>query len=161
MPEIQIQGTVIDFPDTAQSPDWSEAVIQFAVAVENALASIVGAFDVAPQVLIIDAYNPGTNVDIPNLSFPTSSVRSAFIRYSVFRTTTLETAYESGELQIVYNPNGPVNNKWEYAQSKISDGKISFTITDTGQVRFSTTSMSGSNHAGNLTYVAQSILQSS
>lgn len=158
--EIEIQGNLIEFPSSSQSPNWAEAVIKFAQAVEGALATIVGAFDVAPQSLIIDAQNPGTDVDITALSFPTSSVRSAFIRYAVYRTTTLEVAYESGELLIVYNQAGPINNKWEIAQRLVGDGKITFNITDTGQVRFSTTAMSGSNHAGKLTFVAQSILQS-
>lgn len=158
--QINIQGTVIDFPEAATSPQWAEAIDQFARAVEAALASVVGAFDVAPQALIIDPYNPGTNVDIVALSFPVSSVRSAFIRYAVFRTTTIASAYESGELLIVYNPNGPTNNKWEIAQRLVGDGKISFYMTDAGQMQFSTTALAGSNHAGKLTFVAQSILQS-
>jgi len=160
MPDINIQGTIVSFPDSAASPNWAEAMDQFAKAVEAALASVVGAFDVAPQALIIDPYNPGTNVDITALSFPVSSVRSAFIRYAIFRTTTTASAYESGELLIVYNPNGPVNNKWEIAQRLVGDGKITFSITDAGQVRFSTTALAGSNHSGKLTFVAQSILQS-
>lgn len=160
MPEITIQGTVIDFPDSSESPNWAEAMIQYAQAVEDALATVVGAFDVAPQALIIDAYNPGTNIDISSLSFPTSTVRSAFIRYAVFRSTSTTSVYESGEILIVYNPNGPVNNKWEIGQRKLGDGKISFSVTDAGQMRFSTTAISGSNHTGKLTFVAQSILQS-
>lgn len=160
MPIINIQGTVINFPDSAASPQWAEAIDQFAVAVEGALSSVVGAFDVSAQALIIDPYNPGTDIDIVALSFPISSVRSAFIRYAVFRSTTLTQAYESGELLIVYNPNGPINNKWEIAQRLVGDGKITFSITDAGQVRFSTTALSGSNHSGKLTFVAQSILQS-
>lgn len=158
--QINIQGTIIDFPESATAPNWGEAVDQFARAVEGALASVVGAFDVAPQALIIDAFNPGTNIDIVALSFPISSVRSAFIRYAVFRETSSDSAYESGELLIVFNPNGPVNNKWEVAQRLVGDGKISFNMTDAGQMRFSTTALPGSNHTGKLTFVAQSILQS-
>lgn len=160
MPDINIQGTIISFPDSAASPNWAEAVDQFAKAVEGALGSVVGAFDVAPQALIIDPYNPGTNIDITPLSFPVSSVRSAFIRYAVFRSTTATSVYESGELLVVYNPNGPINNKWEIAQRLVGDAQITFSITDAGQVRFSTIALAGSNHTGKLTFVAQSILQS-
>lgn len=164
MSNINIQGTVIQFPDSATNPNWAPAVDQFAKSVEQALAAIVGPFDVAPQALIIDAYNPGTNIPIAALSFPTATVRSAFIRYAVFRTTTTDLAGEAGEISIFYNPNGPVNNKWEISQvitSGISgNGRISFSITDVGQVEFSTDALSGSNHSGKLTFVAQSILQS-
>lgn len=157
---ITIQGTPITFPVSGSSPQWAEAVDQFARAVEGALNSVVGAFDVAPQALIIDAYNPGTNIPIAALSFPTASVRSAFIRYAVFRATNTTSVYESGELEIVYNPNGPTNNKWEVAQRLVGDGQITFSVTDTGQVEFSTLAIAGSSHTGKLTFVAQSILQS-
>lgn len=157
---ITIQGTPIVFPVAGSSPQWAEAVDQFAKAVEGALNSVVGAFDVAPQAIIIDAFNPGTNIPISALSFPTATVRSAFIRYAVFRTTNSVSVYESGELEVVYNPNGPVGNKWEIAQRLVGDGDITFSITDTGQVEFSTTAIAGSSHTGKLTFVAQSILQS-
>ena len=157
---ITIQGTVINVPTPGTSPQWGEAMDQFMKAVEGALNSVVGAFDVAPQALIIDAYNPGTNINIAALSFPTASVRSAFIRYAVFRATNSTSVYESGELEIVYNPNGPVNNKWEIAQKLVGDGQIRFNVTDTGQVQFSTIAIAGGSHTGKLTFVAQSILQS-
>lgn len=157
--QITIQGTPITFPSAGGSPQWAEAVDKFAQAVEGALNSVVGAFDVAPQALIIDAYNPGTNINIAALSFPTASVRSAFIRYAVFRSTNSTSVYESGELEIVYNPNGPTNNKWEIAQKLVGDGQILFNVTDTGQVQFSTTSISGGSHVGKLTFVAQAVLQ--
>lgn len=157
---ITIQGTPITFPVAGSSPQWAEAVDQFAQAVEGALNSVTGAFDVAPQALIIDAFNPGTNIPIAALSFPTASVRSAFIRYAVFRSTNTTSVYESGELEIVYNPNGPINNKWEVAQRLVGNGDITFSVTDTGQVEFSTIAIAGSSHTGQLTFVAQSILQS-
>ena len=36
---VIIQGTIIDFPSSGQSPDWSSAVIQFAEAVSQAFTS--------------------------------------------------------------------------------------------------------------------------
>lgn len=161
---INIQGTVIDFPDSSANPNWSEAVDQFAKAVEQALASLVGPFDVPPQALIIDAYNPGTNIPIAALSFPISTVRSAFIRYAVYRTSSNDLAGESGDIEIFYNPAGPTNNKWELVQTIdsaiVGNGRISFAISDVGQISFSTTALTGSNHTGKLTFTAQSILQS-
>lgn len=160
MPSINIQGTIIDFPDSAAAPNWAEAIDQFANAVAGALGSVVGAFDVAAQALIIDPYNPGTNVDIAALSFPVSTVRSAFIRYAVFRQTSTNSVYESGELLVVFNPFGPTGNKWEISQRLVGDGQIRFSITDAGQVQFTTIAIAGSSHTGKLTFVAQSILQS-
>lgn len=159
MPIITIGSTIIDFPNSGSSPNWSSAVISFAEAVQNTLSGLAGPADVFPQIFVINAFNPGTNVPIPNLTFSTTIVRAAFIRYAVYRTTSATSAYESGELNIVYNPNGPVNNKWEYSRDYIGDGQISFTITDTGEVQLNTTALAGINHAGKLVYSAQALLQ--
>ena len=161
MPVITILGQAIDFPDSAQQPNWAPAVIEFAQAVEDALnAAGVGTFDVPPQVLTIDAYNPGINVNINALAFPTSAVRGAFIRYAVFRTTSTANAYEIGTLNIVYNPNNPVGDKWEITREFTGDGQITFDITDDGQITFSTLTLSGINHQGKISFSAQSLLQS-
>lgn len=156
---LTIGGTIIEFPSSAAAPNWAEGVIQFAQATEAALASVAGAFDVAPQIQIIDAYNPGVNVDMPSFSFPTSDVRAAQLIYSVYRTTTTETAYETGTLQIVYSPNNPSTQQWEVSRQYTGDGKISFYVTDAGQVQFTTEAMGGSSHTGTLTYTAKALLQ--
>lgn len=159
MPQINIRGTIIDFPDSAESPNWAPAVIQFAEEVAAALDLIIGPFDVAPQVLNIDAYNPGVNVNLPNLAFSTTQVRGAIVNYSVFRQTDSNKAAESGLFIIVYNPDGPVNNKWAIAQQKVNDASISFSITDNGQFQFTTTSIAGLNHTGRVTYYAKALEQ--
>jgi hypothetical protein len=157
--EIQIQGTVIEFPESAAEPNWAPAIIEFAQAVEAALNQVTGAFDVAPQVQIIDAYNPGVAIDMPNFAFPVSDVRAVDIIYSVFRSTTDETVAEMGSIQMVYNPDGPVSQKWETSRESTGDAKISFAVTDLGQVTFTTQTMTGTNHVGRLTYQAKALLQ--
>lgn len=152
---VTIQGTPIAFPESGTSPNWAPAVDKFAVAVEGALAGIVGPADVSPQVFVIDAYNPGTNIDIPNLSFSTSTVRAAFIRYALYRSTDSASAYEAGTLTICYNTAGGV---WDMGQQFVGNGQFSFNITNVGQVQMSTNTLSGINHAGKITYSASSLL---
>lgn len=159
MPLITILGTVINFPDSGSAPQWSQAVIQFATLVSQAINSVIGSFDVPPQSLTIDGNNPGTNVSIPNLTFSTLSVRAAFIRYSVYRNTSLSTAVEQGTILIAYNPTNPSGNLWEINQDKIGNAHITFSVTDTGEVEFSTTAISGTSHNGVIFYTAQSMLQ--
>lgn len=154
MPTIIIQGTPIEIPNSAASPNWSEGIIQAFQAIEAALNAVVGTYDVPPQSMSIDSYNPGSNVDITNLAFPTSNVRSAFIRYAVYRTTSTTVAYETGDLEIVYDSS---SGSWEISRSFTGDGKISFDITNTGQVRLSTETLGGINHAGILTYSANAL----
>lgn len=157
--QIVIQGTIIDFPTSDEAPNWADAVVQFAQAVEAAIAVAIGPFDLAPQVLNIDAYNPGTNIDIINLTFSTTQVRAADIFYSVYRNTTTVTAVEQGIIHIVYDPSAPVNNKWNISQERTGDASISFNITDVGQVRFTTTSLAGLNHTARLTFSAKALQQ--
>lgn len=165
MPSITIQGTVIAFPDSGTSPDWSTAVIQFAQSVATALTFSVGTYDIPPQNFDISNYNAVSNQNIPALQFPTSQVRSVLIRYAVYRTTSTQVAYESGLMQAIYNSSG---GSWELSREYVGEGKIAFNITNTGQIQFSTNattgtnaaSLTGSNHVGKIIFSASTLLQS-
>lgn len=156
---IQIQGNIINFPSSGQDPNWSEGVIAFAQAVEAALATLVGPFDVPPQVFVLTS-NANSNVSLPNLSFPSSDVKGAIIEYAVVRTTTTANVTETGSLIINFNTNNPVTNKWEISRDYIGDADITFSVTDSGQIQFSTTVISGVDHVGTITYRATAILLS-
>lgn len=159
MPQLNIQGTIINFPDSGESPNWAPAVIQFAQAVEEALSAVAGPFDVSPQIFVMTS-NANSNVSLPNLAFPTSSVRGAFIRYSVFRTTSLNTVSESGNMIVTYNPDGPIGNKWEIIREYVGNAQVTFSITDVGQIQFSSSLLTGTGHAGTISYAGQALLQS-
>lgn len=158
---INIANTIINFPESGAAPNWAPAVIQFAIAVQDALASFVGPFDIPPQIYTMTS-NANNNVNLPNLAFPTTTVRGAIISYSVFRNTTgtgAQTISETGQIYVNYNPTNPVGNKWEINRDYIGNAQVTFNITDVGQVQFSSTLISGLNHTGKVTYQAKSILQ--
>lgn len=161
MPTLIINSQVIDFPDSAASPNWAEAVIQFALAVQGALNLVGGTYDVSPQSFNIDAFNSASNIDIPALSFPTSAVRAVFIRYSVFRQTDSNSAYEAGDMIAVFNSNNASGFKWTLSLGNRtgSGAQITFNVTDTGQFQFSTTAISGTNHVGKIAFDARALEQ--
>lgn len=161
MPIINVGSTIIDFPDSAASPNWSEAVIQFAQAVANQLNITTGTYDVAPQSFIIDTYNGASNIDIPTLNFPSTAVRAVFISYSVYRETSSENAEESGDMIAVYNDNNAIGLKWTLTRGNVSGagGQISFNMNDLGQVQFSTVALSGSGHEGKISFSARALEQ--
>jgi hypothetical protein len=161
MPDITINGQVISFPASGDSPDWSPAIVQFAQAVAAALAISTNAYDVSPQTFTIDSYNSASNVNIPNLTFPTNAVRTVFIRYSVYRTTNSANAYEAGDLVAIYNPNNATNSKWAVSQIRSAGGgaNLTFNMTDAGQIQFTTTALSGSSHAGKIAFDARAFAQ--
>ena len=156
MPQLNISGTIIDFPDTAASPDWSQGIILFAQLVANALSGLLGPNDVSPQVFVIDAFNAPAEINIPNLTFSGAAVRTANIRYGVYRTTSTTTVFEEGDIQLIYDN---ADGIWGLTRQRTGDAKISFDITNAGQVRFSVQAITGSGYAGKLVYAAVTLPQ--
>ena len=156
---ITINGTTIQFPASGQSPNYAPAIIEFAQLVEAALNSFVGPFDIPPQVFVMTS-NANTNVNLPNLAFPTSVVRGAIISYSVYRQTDSLVITETGEIVVDYNQTNPVGNKWEINKDFVGDAQTTFNITDVGQMQFSTSLMTGINFVGSISYQAKAILTS-
>lgn len=154
MPTITINGTPIDIPASGSSPNWSEGIIQALQAIESALGAVVGDFDVPAQTFTIDAYNPGTDIEIEALSFPTDAVRAVYIRYMVHRITDSTEVNEQGTLQALYNT---TDNTWDFSRDYSGDANISFAITTDGQVTFSTEEIAGDSHTGFITFVAQTL----
>jgi hypothetical protein len=152
---IVIGGTPIDVPNTTENPNWGPAMVQFFRAVENAFSLALGPYDIPPQVFDItgDAYNPAVSpLNVKGLSFSTTVVRAVFIQYSVFRTATAATAWESGNIIAVYN-----GTTWDVERDRVGDGKITFSITDTGQVQFVTTAIGTNPHSGKISFKATAL----
>jgi hypothetical protein len=157
--KIIIKGTAITLPSSGASPNWSPAILEAFKALADAVNAITGTYDVAPQVQPINDDNQVINRPIDNLSFPSLDVRAATIYYSVYRKTDLNEVTEAGTLEISYNDKRSApNTKWEMVRMGAGDASIDFNITDLGQIRFSTTSLSGSNHEGKISYRAIAIL---
>lgn len=162
--QITIKGTIIEYPSSAASPNWAPALIEFAQAVEEAINSIAGTFDVAPQVQNIDTNNPSTNIDITNLTFPISQVRAATIFYTVYRKTEDsgppdgQEVSEEGTLEILYNASNPATEKWHMIRAGQGDAFINFDITDSGQITFTTTALTGISHTGIVAFRAIAVL---
>lgn len=160
MPDVTIQGTVIEFPNSGSAPNYAPPLIQFAEAVEDALSGVVGTYDVSARSFTIDSVPNATATDVPSLAFPTSEVRGAYVKYTIYRTTNSADAAETGTLMLIYNPNNSSNEKWEVVREAVGDGQVTFSCTDTGQVQVTLTALSGTGHTGKLNYSAQAIQQS-
>lgn len=156
MPLITIAGTPIEFPNTGNSPIWSDAVIQFAQAVELALSGLIGPGDIGKHYFpLTSGQNPVSNLTVVGLFFDPLVVRSAFVRYYVYRTTTATKVAEAGTMTMVYNPDNSAGSKWEVSRQFIGDAEVTLTMLDSGQVQITTTAIAGSNHSGTVGFVAQ------
>jgi hypothetical protein len=169
--QINISGTTIEFPSSAQSPNWAPALIEFAQTVEGALSGVVGTYDVPPQV--ISLVNNGVKTDITALSFPTNLVRSVTVRYGFYRQIETSPAvfskqYETGTLLLVSDSSGWVLQREfignttpiENPAGTISSG-LMFYINSSGQVSYDASILSGigGTYQGSLTFAAQALAQ--
>lgn len=156
MPIIIIQNTVIDFPNSAREADWSPAVIQFAEAVEGALAVAVGPYDVSPQVFIL-TNNYNNLLPIPNLQFSPNNVRSTEIRYSVWRETDTTTHFTEGTLNLFYDTR--IGDWCLQREDNIGNviNEIRFDVSNNGQILLNTVNMSGIDYNGSISYYAKSL----
>jgi len=166
MPKLVIKGTTVNIPASGASPNWAQSIIDAFTAMAEAVNAFAGTYDVAPQTKNIDIYNSSSNIDINNLIFPQPDVRGVTVFYTVSRKTS-ETTFgagdnqefsEVGSLEMVYNSSRGTGLKWEIGRMGEGDAKITFNVTDAGQVQFTTTALTGISHTGTLSYRAISVL---
>lgn len=176
--QIIVNNTPIDFPSSAQSPNWAPALIEFAQNVATALSGIVGPYDVAPQVVDIENDGAEHAIQTPSVSlaFPTSTVRSANIRYSIYRNNDANnTQAETGLLSVVYNSESatwelqrefignitPVGTYGNAAPSGTCTSGMLFRIDNNGQVYYKAATLTSTGYTGKLSFAAQALLQTS
>lgn len=159
---INIKGTQIDFPSSGESPNWAPAVIEFAQTVEDAIASAVGQYDIPNKTFTLVNPVDTTPLAITDLSFPTSAVRAAFVKYSVIRITTNTgfppaggvTKTETGNIMVVYD-----GSNWTLGRDYVGDANCAFDITSSGQIRITTTALTGTYTSGKVSFSAQALVQ--
>lgn len=161
MPSVSIQGTIINIPDSGSSPNWSPGIIQFTQATATALSGLTGPFDVSPFSYILTA-DVNTSLNLTNLNFPTTNVRSAIITYNIERVNSSPSTIqnETGILEIIYN-----GTTWDLTRD--STGKLlngssvpfnTFSITNLGQVQLTTITLgAGTFASGKVTYSAKAL----
>lgn len=153
---ITIGSQIIDFPSSAEEQNWATPVIEFAEAVEAALEGLAGAYDVSPQILDLTS-DINSATDVPLLTFPTTNVRGAYVKYSLYRDSDTTTEVEAGELTAIYN-----NTLGTWSMSREATGttnNLTLSITNAGQIQFATTAIGGTYAEGTLSYQATALLQ--
>lgn len=155
---VTIQGNQISLPSVSASPNWAPGQVAFNQAVANALQFAVGTYDIPPQTYTMLA-NINAAVAIPGLAFPVSQVRAVYLYYYVFRQTSTNNECESGFLTMNYNPNNSAGNLWSIGRQAVGNSTVSFTVSDAGQVSFSSNDLPGSNHVGTIGFYAKVLQQ--
>lgn len=139
MPKIQIGSEVIDFPSTGRDAVWSEAVTEFAVAVEGALSGVASAYDINPNSVALPNNTSFTPIASGEISFPSGFLRSFQFIYSIQRVG-LSGKYisETGVILGVFNEDPGVNGGWkinhQFNGEKLTDGTFYHSFQMNGNI---------------------------
>jgi hypothetical protein len=152
---VTINGTTYSLPTQSTNPPWGEDLSSIIEALVEVANDSFGPADILTTNFNI-ANNQGSVANVSGLSFSTSEVRSAIISYSVYRSTNSAESSECGQIYITYKSTA---GTWELAQNYAGSSGVTFTITNAGQVQYTSTNMAGTGYSGKLKFNARAFLQ--
>lgn len=96
--------------------------------------------------------NQSSAANIDQLVFDKNYVSAAFVEYLIQRVTSSTSLIQIGILRITYNPD---TDSWaigEYGTSGPSSAGITFSITSTGQVRYTSSNLAGTQEISRIAF---------
>lgn len=161
MAVLIVNNKIFNYPDPGSQPGAGDSAIGYgedatawAKEVTAVLNSLIGRGDILTTTSTIG--NGSVNQDVQFLVFSGSIVRAANVTYVIERKTDADSKIESGTLYLNYNQ---VTGVWSLAQAKQEDAEVSFSINSEGQVKYSSSTMTGDNHEGSITFQAKTLGQ--
>lgn len=158
--DITVNNVPISYPSPGDAPGWGEEATAFAEEVAEVLSDLNNENDILETTFTIA--NNTADAAVSGLAFNTGAVRSAEIAYSIYRTTDSVTSgvVEAGTMIAVYDDNAAAGSKWQLAIGPFSGpgAGVTFTITDAGQVKYTSTNMAGASYSGEMRFRAKTIL---
>lgn len=156
MPNLTIGNQTFNYPNAGTEAGWGEDATGWAQAVTELLAALSTPGDILPASFAIQN-NVSSATDITGMFFNSGIVRAANIFYAVYRVSdgSPNGVAESGTIQIDLNETAPVGQKWQMTILKNGNGGTSFSITDGGQVQYTSTDIGTVNYQGVIKFSAK------
>lgn len=152
---VIINGSTYSIPDQGQSPPWGSDLHDLLLALVNSANSVSG-----PSDIPLTNFNPANNQSAPaNLtgaSFDTSQVRAFIMQYSIYRSTN---SNEESEVGVLYGTYKSVAGTWDMSQTYGGSSGIKFSISNGGQVSYTSTNLAGSSYSAKIKFSAKTFLQ--
>jgi hypothetical protein len=157
---LTVNNNVYNYPGPGEDPGWGADASDWAAAVTDVLASVVSTTDILQTSFTI-ANNVSSATNITTMTFDTALVRAANISYSIYRKTDSATSgnVESGVIYLTYDNGASSGNKWLLGQQKNGESSVVFSITDAGQVQYTSSNLAGANYVGTLKFTAKTLAQ--
>lgn len=153
---VTIQGSSYNIPEQGQSAPWGSDLTSLLQAMVTVLNDVVGPADILTTSFTI-ANNQSSVANVTGLVFDNTEVRSAIVSYSISRSTTTTEYSECGQLMLTRNSSA---GTWEMARYAVGDAGVVFSVTNAGQVQYTSSNMSsGTGYASKLKFNAKAFLQ--
>lgn len=140
---LVINNIPFEYPEQGEPSPWGEAATGWAQEVTTVLSSVNGPSDILESAS--DIVNGATNLPINALLFNPLTVRSFSVRANIARyfvsgVTINNAKYQEVLLIGLYNTQ---TGTWTLQEDGIGDADITFDLTDSGQITYSTGTMTG------------------
>ena len=149
-----------EYPDPGESPGWGQPASDWAGEVTLVLNDLLGPNDITQTTFAIQNNQSISNV--VGLVFNTGQVRSSTIDYTIYRvsSTTTSGSVEAGTIRIVYDNNAATGSKWIMGvYDRVGDAGVVFSITDAGQIQYTSTDIGSISYSGVMHFRAKSLGQ--
>jgi len=153
--QITINGNNYNLPVQGQSPPWGQDLTDIILALTTVASNIVGTGDITTTSFIL-ANNQSSASNVTDLSFDPGTIRSAIIQYSVHRSTSLSEEAETGTLFLTYKN---VSSTWDITRAFGGSSSVVFTITNAGQIQYTTSNLTGTSYSGLMKFSAKAYTQ--
>lgn len=155
---LVINGTAYQYPVAGEDPGWGVDGTEWAEAVTEALNTLLAPGDILDTSFTI-ANNIGVATDINGLVFDPGTIRAANVDYSVYRTSTANPSghAEVGTLFLIYDDSASSGQKWQLSQRSGGYSGVTFSITDAGQVQYTSTDINSTNYSGVIRFRAKTL----
>lgn len=125
-----VDNTTFQYPTAGDEPGWGEAASGFAQAVANVLVDLKTNDDILQSAALISNNTSGI---ISGLVFNITTVRSAKVEYTLYRTTGSTEKLEAGTIVITRRD---IAGDWLVEQDFVGDSGVALTVNNSGQFSY-------------------------
>ncbi len=152
---VTISGSTYLIPEQGESPPWGDDLNSLLSAMVEVLNTLSSSTDINTTSFTV-ANNVAVATNIPGASWDTSTVRSFILNYSIYRSTASTELAETGQLFGVYKSTA---GSWDLAQTYSGSSGVTLSITPSGQLTYTSTSLAGGSYIGKMKFNSKTFVQ--